>query len=635
MLASRDLLSTMVAEALDDSICQPYTKGELERLCGIITKYNAGFEVAKGVEISMEDPETAEPQDPFDNRPRSATDCWHISLRFSADVLRHGMDPLSFITFLARMGHVKSTVSIMDAIPSLSAFDPESCYMGFEIDLKSDHGKKDIEDVFEFVSEDCEVHILPPKSRIEDYIALIDLLPEDSMKLGEILLRGGVLSHQEIEVALLKQKEDDRPLGDILVEEGKVEQVVVNAAMKQQVRAKTRESTTIRVDTQKLDSLINAVGELVISGANIKQHAERLRDRDLISSFSIMSRLIEDIRDSAMGVRMIPLQETFSRFNRVVRDICNDSGKTIGLEIKGGDTELDRTVIERIRDPLMHLVRNAADHGIELPEARRGKGKPERGVVSLNAYQETGDVIIEVSDDGNGLDKEHILRKAQEKGLVVQGAELSDEDIFALVFAPGFSTAKEVTNLSGRGVGMDVVKRNIEALRGTVNIESTPGVGTKVRVRLPLTLVIIDGFLVQVGHEYFVVPMDAVVECLELTAHARKAAHGRQQINLRGEILPYISLHDMFDDKYDGVTKHEHILVVRYGEQRVGLLVDTLHGEVQTVVKTLGHVYKDIRCISGATIMGDGTVALILDVKDIAGVALEEINKLHSTGDAI
>jgi two-component system chemotaxis sensor kinase CheA len=551
------------------------------------------------------------------------SDNYHISLRFAPNVLRDGMDPISFINYLTRLGEIVSITTITDAMPPASEMNPEDCYLGFEIDFKSDFDKKTIEDVFEFVREDASIRILPPKSSIESYLKLIEELiedqAEDPLKIGEILVKGGALTAAELEASLRLQSEKAEPkqmIGEILVNEGMAHKEVVDAAIEKQKSArdtKAKQSKTIRVDAEKLDYLINMVGELVISIANLGQHAKRVNDSGLQESTSIMSRLVEEIRDAAMKVRMVPIGETFSRFQRVIRDISKEMGKDIDLIISGGETELDKTVVEKINDPLMHIVRNAADHGIESPDERTAKGKRPKGTIRLNAYQDAGIIVIEVSDDGRGVNSDKVFKKAVERGMVSPAQCLSDKEVFNLLFEPGFSTVEQVTKTSGRGVGMDVVKRNVESLRGTVEIESSEGIGTTVRIRLPLTLAIIDGFMVKVGKCFYVIPLDMVVECIELLEAEQAKAKRRHYINLRGNVLPYVRLRELFNE--DGVKPlYENIVVVRYAGQKTGLVVDELHGEIQAVIKSLGRLYRDIDGISGATILGDGTVALIIDV---------------------
>jgi two-component system chemotaxis sensor kinase CheA len=339
--------------------------------------------------------------------------------------------------------------------------------------------------------------------------------------------------------------------------------------------------------------------------------------------------LVEQIRDSALQLRMVQIGDTFSRFQRVVRDTSHDLGKDIELVISGSEAELDKSVVEKLGDPLMHLVRNALDHGIESPEIRAAKGKPAKGTLRLNAYHESGSIAIEIIDDGAGMNREKILAKARERELVGANQTLTDSEIYNLLFEPGFSTAEKVTNISGRGVGLDVVKRGITALRGSVEVESREGLGSTFRIRLPLTLAIIDGFLVGVGKSSYVIPLNTVVECIELSEKDRAETLNRQYINLRGEVLPFVRLREQFEISDSG-GKRENIVVVRFGGQKIGLVVDELMGEFQTVIKPLGSIFKHIKGIGGSTILGSGDVALILDVQSLVALATVQQNRLQS-----
>ena len=557
------------------------------------------------------------------------TDLWHISLRFGRDVLRNGMDPLSFIRYLSTLGDIEHIVTLLNNIPPTAEMDPESCYLGFEIGFRSDADKAAIEGVFEFVREDCEIRILPPHSKIADYLRLIAELPEEDLRVGEMLLRCGTLTESELDAALRLQHGDgdaaERPLGEVLVAAHMVQPPVMEAALDKQKQVKEHknsEASLIRVDADKLDQLINLVGELIIAGASTNLIAQRAGEADLLEATATLSRLVEEVRDSALTLRMVQIGATFNRFQRVVRDVSKELGKDIELVISGAETELDKTVVEKIGDPLTHLVRNSMDHGIESAELRVARGKPAKGTLKLNAYHDAGSIVIEVSDDGGGLNKERILNKAIERGLVSDGDSLSDREIYNLIFEPGFSTAESVSNLSGRGVGMDVVKRNITALRGTVTLDSEIEKGTTVRIRLPLTLAIIDGFLVGVGTAVYVVPLDMVVECIERAAWENAGGDGRY-LNLRGEVLPYLRLREHFEVEGEP-ARRENVVVVRYGEHKVGLVVDRLLGEFQTVIKPLGKVFHQVSGIGGFTILGSGEVALILDVPGLMGQVVTE-----------
>ncbi len=560
-------------------------------------------------------PAVVEAPDPVERvASDDGNDHWHISLRFGRDVLKHGMDPMSFLRYLGTIGRIVRIVTIPDAIPAAEEMDPECCYLGFEIAFSSQADKATIEAVFEFVRDDCDIRILPPHSQLSTFLSLIEALPEQNARLGEILVNCGSVTTAEITAALEAQagaEPNAPPIGEILIGRGAVSPAVVEAALarqKQIVESKSREAQSIRVDADKLDHLINLIGELIIAGAGADLAARRTRNAELQEATSTILSLVEEVRDSALQLRMVKIGATFNRFQRVVHDVAHELGKDITLAISGEDAELDKTVVEKIADPLTHLVRNAIDHGIEPAQVRVAAGKPAHGTVRLNAYHDSGSIVIEVSDDGGGLKRDKILAKAIERGLVEPGRNLTDSEIFNLIFEPGFSTADKITNLSGRGVGMDVVKRNIAALRGSVDIDSREGVGTTVTVRVPLTLAIIDGFLVEVGKSVFVIPLDMIEECVEFSAEP-----GHDYTNLRGEVLPFIRLRDLFEIR-GAAGRRESIVVVRYAGHRAGLVVDTLLGEFQTVIKPLGKMFGRVKCISGSSILGNGEVALIVDV---------------------
>ncbi len=563
-------------------------------------------------------------------------DGWHISVRFGRDVLRNGMDPLSFLRYLATLGEIVSIETIADAMPDAAAMDPESCHLGFEIRFQTRASKDEIEHVFEFVRDDCTLRILPPRSKIDDYIALINDLPEDAMRLGEMLVRCGALTQAELDHGLAVQRAPGAaegeplaapPIGEVLVEQQVVHREVVEAAASRQAtvsQKKAAEARLVRVQADKLDQLIDLVGELVIAGANANLLAHQSGRGALIESTSVLTRLVEDIRDAALQLRMVQIGETFGRFNRVVRDASRELGKEIELVITGAETELDKSVVEKLGDPLMHLVRNALDHGIEPPAVRAAHGKPEAGQIALNAYHDSGSIVIEVSDDGAGLPREKIRRKAIERGLIDETAALSDQELVNLIFEAGFSTAEQVTNISGRGVGMDVVRRNIQGLRGAVDVRTTEGEGSTFTIRLPLTLAIIDGFLVGIGNASWVVPLDSVVECIELPG----AADTRDYLNLRGEVLPLVRLREMFEVGGE-VPARQNVVVVQYAGHKAGLVVDALLGEFQTVIKPLGALFSKLRGIGGSTILGSGEVALILDVPALVELVASAQGRTH------
>jgi two-component system chemotaxis sensor kinase CheA len=552
------------------------------------------------------------------------TATWHLSLRFGPDSLRNGMDPLAFIRYLRGLGEIVGLVTLTDALPALDIMDAETSYLGFEINFRSEASKEEIAAVFEFVQEDSIIRILPAHSRIADYVELIRSLPEDDLRLGDILVQIGTLTQKELADALNAQQDAQAtgapasPLGEILVREGATHQPIVQAALDKQKLVKekrSRDSQMLRVAADKLDALINLVGELVIASAGNALHAQNATQLEAAAQ---ITRLVEDIRERALKLRMVEIGETFARFRRVVRDVSRELGKDIALEIEGADTEMDKTLVERIADPLMHLVRNSMDHGIESPEVRVARGKPAQGTLKLAARHDSGSILITVADDGGGLNRERILAKAIERGLITPegAAALPDAEVWTLIFEPGFSTADAITDLSGRGVGMDVVKRNIEAIRGSIDIQSSAGVGTQVHLRLPLTLAIIDGFLVQAAGRTFVLPLDAVIECMEFAPTQPQQGY----INLRGEVLPLLHLGQALGLSEPG-DEVEHtrrnVVVAQVAGQRAGFVVDALLGEYQTVIKPLGALFAHLQGISGSTILGNGEVALILDAASL------------------
>ncbi|ARA79393.1 chemotaxis protein CheA [Pseudomonas ficuserectae] len=518
---------------------------------------------------------------------------WHISLRFGVDVFRNGMDPLSFLRYLNTLGQMVQVTTVTDSIPALEAWDPESCHLGFEIDFRSSAGHAAINEVFDFVREDCAV---------------------------EITLMSETADHIEPAGTELVSQTGQSPAiasGELLGDQRAVPRTPAAATAVERPSSaseqKNKDGRYVRVNADKLDELINLVGELVIASAGASLLAKSCDNDPLQEASSTVSGLVEQILDGALHLRMIPIGDTFNRFRRVVRDVSQELGKDIDLIINGAETELDKTVVEKIGDPLMHLLRNSMDHGIESAEARRAAGKPAKGHLSLNAYHDSGSIVIEIADDGAGLNRERILDKAQQRGLVAAGASLTDQEIYNLIFEPGFSTAEAVTNLSGRGVGMDVVKRNITLLRGTVDLDSQPGQGTTVRIRLPLTLAIINGFLVGIDQSTYVIPLDMVQECIELDERNRQLTRDSGYLDLRGEVLPLVYLRDHFN--HEGpAARRQNVLVVRYAEHKAGLVVDDLLGEFQTVIKPLGKLFGALRGISGSTILGSGAVALILDI---------------------
>ena len=561
----------------------------------------------------------------------------HLSVRFGPDCLRSGMDPLAFIRYLSTLGTITALLTLDGALPEATQLDAETCYLGFQIVLATDAPIESVLGVFDFVRDESDIRVL----EVGDDQGITDLIRShhtDAGRVAAFLVEHGATTVAALEAALAEDASGapaatgdpgtgtagatQDPSGE--AEQRSREQHALAAVPAQTRRppsvqaegktgdAKTRdggESRSIRVEAPRLDRLIDVVGELVIAGAAAGLRASQAGNDDLLEAMSDVMRLVEEVRDSALQLRMVPIGTTFSRFQRVVRDVSAELGKDIALSITGGETEVDKALVERIGDPLMHLVRNSMDHGIESAQVRLERGKPARGSLRLNAFHDSGSIVIEVQDDGGGINRDRVLAKAIERGLVDPGASLTDSEIYNLIFEPGFSTAEQVSNLSGRGVGMDVVKRNVTALRGTIDVESRPGHGSTMRIRLPLTLAIIDGFLVGVGGSAFVIPLDRVVECVALPP----LAHTRDCMDLRGEVLPFIRLRSLFSIPGER-PRRENVVVVDYAGVKTGLVVDSLMGEFQTVIKPLGQLFEHVQGIGGATILGNGEVALIIDV---------------------
>jgi two-component system chemotaxis sensor kinase CheA len=548
LLGCKDQISDLVEAAPDDvRRKRPETQARSAELLGMLTGQSLPVPTSGAVPSPLA----------FAGAKSAAAvaGTWHLSLRFGPDVLTSGMDPLSFIRYLTKFGAITALTVVDEALPALDALDPERCYLGFELDFHTDASREKIEAAFEFVREDCTLVLTPPA-----LTSPVPIVPVSAPRAVE------------------------------------------------KSTAPSAESQTVRVDAGKLDELITRIGELIIAAASAQLVARRSGNAALEESVATLSGLVEQVRGGALQLRMVKIGATFGRFRRVVHDVSRELGKEIELLVSGEDTELDKTVVERIADPLTHLVRNAIDHGIEPAATRLERGKPAIGAVRLNAYHDSGSIVIEVSDDGGGLKRDKIYAKAIERGLIEDGRVLTDAEVHALIFEPGFSTAEQVTNLSGRGVGMDVVKRNITALRGALSVASTEGVGTTITVRLPLTLAIINGFQVGLGDSIYVLPLDTIEECVEFSA-----VPGHDFTSLRGEMLPFIRLREVFATRAPPVRR-QSIVVVRHAGQRAGIVVDTLIGESQTVIKPLGRVFRQVECVSGSSILGTGEVALILDV---------------------
>lgn len=541
---------------------------------------------------------------------------YRIQFRPYPGLFASGTNPLCLLDQLRDLGHCTVRAMTSD-IPPLEDLDPEQCYLGWDILLTTRSTIDAVKDVFIFVEDECELDFHP--------IEIQGDIKE--RRLGEILLERGDISPEMLQDALGKQKR----LGEILQEDAATDKSIIESALAEQQQARhvqrarqaAQLATSVRVAADKLDTLVDLVGELVTVQASLSRKAAQEEDAELLSISEKVERLTTELRDNTMGIRMLPISTTFSKFKRLVRDLSNELGKEVILATEGGETELDKTVIERLHDPLVHIIRNSIDHGIESPESREKSGKPRQGTITLSAVHSGAEVLIRISDDGRGLDPEAIRTRAVARGLVSPDEELTEKEIFSQIFSPGFSTAEKITGVSGRGVGMDVVKRGIENIRGAIELEAVKGRGLTVTLKLPLTLAIIDGLLVEIGDTSFVIPLSAVEECRELTHEDARRANGRNVLSVRNELVPFVPLRELFGVE-GGKPVIEQIVIADMDDYRIGFVVDQIVGEHQTVIKNLGKTYKDAKGVSGATILADGTVALILDVSGLAEVARKE-----------
>jgi two-component system chemotaxis sensor kinase CheA len=621
LLQCNDQIKFLVDTAADESADTPEQKSERADL---VIRLKALTEPAAlpdtvGADVVAPDRGTVPSSD-------GGVRVWTISARFGLDTFRNGMDPLSIARYLRDMGRVVSVRCGAETVPPLVNINPESCYLSFFMELETAANREDIEGAFSFVLDDCELDVVAPETDGQRMARALEEMPE-TPRLGELLVSVGAVSQVKLDQVLSNQQQSrgmplvgKAKLGDLLETQAGVAPEVVAAALGKQQKIRENapsEERYIRVQADRLDAVINLLGELVIAGAGATLLARETRESSLIEANLHMNGLIEEIRNGTLGLRMVPVGETFSRFRRVVRDTASSLGKEVNFEIVGGDAELDKSMVEKIADPLMHLVRNSLDHGLETPQERLASGKSAAGKLVLSAHHETGAILIRIEDDGRGINRERVLQRAWNRGLVEQGVVPSDDAINMLIFEPGFSTAEQVTNLSGRGVGMDVVRRNIEALRGSLRLTSSPGKGLQVDIRLPLTLAIIDGFLVGVGKSKFVLPLESVVEVIEAGGnHVKVDKTGRHCLELRGAVLPVVRLRALYSVESSHADRVS-VVVVHSTRGQYGIEVEVLLGQQQTVIKPLGRLFKTLRGISGSSILGSGEVALILDVNSL------------------
>ena len=642
LLQCNDQIKFLVDTAADESSDNPVQKDVRAHLVVQLKALTEGTALVQGA-ITTTEPVAPNTQAELQaDSQMGGLRIWNITARFGRDTFRNGMEPLSIVRYLAAMGRVLGMQCDAQHVPALEDLDAEGCYLGFAMELETESSRDDIEGAFSFVREDCELSVLQKETPEQKMARTIAAMP-DTPRLGEILLSAGAVSPEQLSQVLEQQQQTRtsasstpaEKIGNLLETQAGVAPEVVAAALGKQQKMRDSAAPTedryIRVQADRLDAVINLLGELVIAGAGATLLARETRELSLIEANLHMNNLIEEIRNGTLGLRMVPVGETFNRFRRVVRDTASSLGKEVDFEIVGGDAELDKSMVEKIADPLMHLVRNSLDHGLEPPQERLGAGKPASGKLVLSAHHETGAILIRIEDDGRGINRERVLERAWSRGLLEPGVVPSEDAINMLIFEPGFSTAEQITNLSGRGVGMDVVRRNIEALRGSIKLTSNPGQGLQVDIRLPLTLAIIDGFLVGVGKSKFVLPLESVVEVIEAGDKDVKAdALGRHFLELRGAVLPVVRLRTLYSVDSNH-TERMSVVVVNSQRGQYGIEVEVLLGQQQTVIKPLGRLFKSLRGISGSSILGSGEVALILDTNSLGELATSEaLTSTHS-----
>lgn len=538
---------------------------------------------------------------------------WHLYLEFDSHILRNGSNPLDLLEDLCKLGPC-FVVPVTDGIPFLDEMEPEDCYLKWDVKLHAACGKDAIDDVFMFVSDEMKL-TLSPLEHVEAPapMPLFRLLDEEPVAEMAAPLVEAAAAPAAPPVAKPEPKSE-------AASEPKTEP-------KAEAKRDDRGIATVRVQAERLDELMDRVGELVIAQARLTQLAASGSDLSIKMIAEEIERLASSLRDTTMGARMVPIGSLFGRFRRLIHDLSRDLSKPVEFVTTGEDTELDKTMIECLADPLVHLIRNAIDHGIEDTATRTANGKTEQGRIELAAVHSGAQVLVTVKDNGGGLNTTRIRAKAEEQGLIAAGAVLSDHEIHQFLFHPGFSTAQTISALSGRGVGMDVVKRTIENMRGSIDLSTRSGQGTTVTLRLPLTLAIIEGLLIRVGEGRYIIPLSAVEECIELTAEDERC-RGRNFLNVRGNLVPFLRLREIMSAS-GTPDRHQKTIIISTGETLVGLVADQIIGNHQTVIKSLSKLHSDVTIFSGATILGDGTAALILDVAQLVAMAQSKVEKQH------
>ena len=539
---------------------------------------------------------------------------WQLYLEFESHILRNGSNPLDLLEDLCKLGPC-FVVPVTDGIPFLDEMEPEDCYLKWDVKLHAACDKDAIDDVFRFVSDEMKL-TLSPLEHVEAPAPLFLLLDEEPARVVE--MPAPVV--EAVAAPVAKQP--------VAKAEPKTEaKLESKPEPKAEGKRDDRGIATVRVQAERLDELMDRVGELVIAQARLTQLAASGSDLSIKMIAEEIERLASSLRDTTMGARMVPIGSLFGRFRRLIHDLSRDLSKPVEFMTTGEDTELDKTMIECLADPLVHLIRNAIDHGIEDTATRTANGKTEQGRIELAAVHSGAQVLVTVKDNGGGLNTARIRAKAEEQGLIATGAVLSDHEIHQFLFHPGFSTAQTISALSGRGVGMDVVKRTIENMRGSIDLSTRPGQGTTVTLRLPLTLAIIEGLLIRVGEGRYIIPLSAVEECIELTAEDERS-RGRNFLNVRGNLVPFLRLREIMSSS-GTPDRHQKTIIISTGETHVGLVADQIIGNHQTVIKSLSKLHSDVTIFSGATILGDGTAALILDVAQLVALAQSKVEKQH------
>ncbi|WDD96863.1 chemotaxis protein CheA [Thalassomonas actiniarum] len=592
LLESVDCIRLLIESARDQS---DYDEAKVAQTSQALSKSLSQGANVPGGENTPEPEEKAE----------AAAAQWQIGFIPGHHLVKTGNDPLLLFNALADLGPLEIRAQASE-LPSLSDMDPQELYLSWNLILTSPASEAEIREVFEWVEDECQLELVQLSGQKE---GKQDKEPEAATSSGQ------VTTEKLIEPATMPvadKSPDKRP-------------------EKAQVKNK-QDAGSIRVGVDKVDNLINLVGELVITQSMLSELGNDFELSKLERLTSGLEQLLQntkELQESVMRIRMLPISFAFNRFPRLVHDLSKKTGKAIELVINGEQTELDKTVMEQIGDPLVHLVRNAVDHGIEPADVRKAKGKPEQGTIKLDAYHLGGNIVIEINDDGGGINKEVVLNKAIDKGLVEASSNLSESQIFDLIFEPGFSTAKELSDISGRGVGMDVVKKNIQSLGGRIQIESEQDKGSTFRVNLPLTLAILDGQLVRVGSEIYVIPLIAIVESLQAKAELINRVSGDMLLyRLREDNVPVLPIYQLFSLPADTTEVENSLLVVVEADgQKVGLMVDDLLAQQQVVIKSLKDNYQQVDGISGATILGDGSVAMILDIPGMIQLAMKSAQK--------